>query len=467
MPYEVISPVTGKSINKVTLVSKEEIAQALQDLSSSTISPSTSEVFDFLKRLRDQILVHKDLFFEKTYLETGFIARDSMEIISSTIEFLSDFETYIKEKPFSDRIVRHSYSGRSERDMRITHRPFRYIAAVVPQNASFTLSIIIIASALFSGSRVILRPSLQCASTGALLAEVVINSNPPKSCIQIINSMANDFLEACYNSPGVDLVHYIGSNRYALPVLTQAFAAGKACILDGQGNGMLYLDDTFPIEDAVRIITSGAIRFNGQTCTSINGVLIRDTVYNSVKEALVKSFRELRMGHPLDPDVKVGPLFSKDQAIRLKKGFEATSNARLLCGCDVEGAYFRPSILEGIRLQDQIVREGFSGPAIWIQPIRENSLWDWLKANRFPLSDTVLSNNNELIRDFARNSRAARICVNEDPTVESMFEPWGGYPPSGLNPVSLWAEKYRQAFQLDGKINKIMNITSDVRTWDF
>jgi len=35
--------------------------------------------------------------------------------------------------------------------------------------------------------------------------------------------------------------------------------------------------------------------------------------------------------------------------------------------------------------------------------------------------------------------------------VESMFEPWGGYPPSGLNPVSNWIEKYRQTYQIDGR----------------
>jgi len=37
-----------------------------------------------------------------------------------------------------------------------------------------------------------------------------------------------------------------------------------------------------------------------------------------------------------------------------------------------------------------------------------------------------------------------------------MFEPWGGYPPSGSNPVSLWIEKYRQIYQLDGKLREIV-----------
>ena len=208
---------------------------------------------------------------------------------------------YVQDKSFKEQIIRHSYSSGSNRDIRITQRPFRCVAAVVPQNASLSLSIIIIASALYAGSRVILRPSLQNGPTGALLAESVMQSDPPEDYIVIANCLARDFVDACCTCESVDLIHYIGSNQYAQSVFTQAFNAGKICLLDGQGNGFLYLDDTFPLADAVRIITSGATRYNGETCTSVNGVLIKDTIYEQVKEALVDSFRNLHLGPPLDP----------------------------------------------------------------------------------------------------------------------------------------------------------------------
>ena len=464
--HEVTSPVTGDVMDQVTLATKDGITRALHHLSKPREAPSKSEVLEFLLRLKDQLQLHEDLFFEKTVLETGFIATDSREIVSGAIEFLMDFETYVQEQSARNQVIRHSYSGGSHRDMRITHRPFQCIAAIVPQNASLTLGIIIIASALYAGSRVILRPSLQCASTGALLAEAVSKSNPPESCVEIVNCLASDFLDACYTSDNVDLIHYIGSNQYAMKVFRQAFAAGKICLLDGQGNGMLYVDDSLPREEAIRLITSGATRFNGETCTSVNGVLIQDTVYESVKEALIEAFKNLRVGHPLDRGIQIGPLFSEKQAVDLQRTLQETPGGRILWGADVQGAYFTPAILEGVQLQDPAVQQGFFGPALWIRSIREDDLRDWLRANQFPLSDTVLSTRRDLIQAVARNSRAARICVNEDPSVESMFEPWGGYPPSGLNPVSVWTEKYVQTFQLDGRLKEIITFPSHLRSED-
>jgi acyl-CoA reductase-like NAD-dependent aldehyde dehydrogenase len=464
--FEVVSPLTGDPIDRVRLTSKEEIVRILNDLTREQIDLSASEVFAFLERLKDRIQLQKGRFLEKIYLETGFIVRDGEEVLSSALEFLNDFKTYVKEEPFSNRIVRHSYSVRSDRDMRITSRPYRCIAGIVPQNASLTLSIIIIASALYSGSKVILRPSLQCSPTGALLAQTVMDSDPPESCVRIVNSLADDFLEACYASPEVDLIHYIGSNRYVLPVFHRSFLSGKICVVDGQGNGLLYLDRNYPLDQAVSTITSGAIRFNGQTCTSVNGVLIHEGVYRAVKDALAASFKALRVGDPLDPAVQVGPLFSERQAERLRKLLKRNSGSRILCGAETKGAYFYPAVLENVGLKDSLVREGFSGPAIWIRSIGENAMWAWVRSNRFPLSDTILSHDMDLIRTFARRSKAARICVNQDPTVESMFEPWGGYPPSGMNPVSLWVQKYRQVFQLDGALKQIVNLSSDVRHWE-
>ena len=47
-----------------------------------------------------------------------------------------------------------------------------------------------------------------------------------------------------------------------------------------------------------------------------------------------------------------------------------------------------------------------------------------------------------------------------------MFEPWGGYPPSGLNPVSIWIDKYRQAYQLDGRLRDIRLAGQDADSGD-
>jgi acyl-CoA reductase-like NAD-dependent aldehyde dehydrogenase len=447
----------------VTLVDRSHLVAALETGDRFPLAASIEDIFNFLQRLAEQLRLRGAEFYEKTYLETGFIASDSAEIVDGAREFLEDFEIYARATPLPEQTIRHSYSGLSKRGMRLMDRPLRCVAIIVPQNASLTLSIISIASALYAGARVVLRPSLQSGSTGNLLAQAVFASHPPPQSVSIVNCYASDFLDACYASPSVDLIHYIGSNQYALSVLVESFKAGKMCVLDGQGNGWLLLDETFDLEAAVPIITAGATRFNGEICTSVNGVLATPAVYPRLRERMVEVFHKLQVGHPLREGVQVGPLFSEKQALELGR---TVAQAEILCGGEVDGAYFRPAVIAGVGPEDSLVRDGFFGPAVWIAEVPEQDFTAWLHQNRYPLSDTILSRNQDLIQQVARSSRAARICVNEDPSIESMFEPWGGYPPAGINPVSLWINKYRRSFQMDGQLREISRIPRDLRAWN-
>ncbi len=453
--HDLVSPVTGEVLERIRLASREEIAQEARRLACGAGESSTEDVFSFFRRLEEELVSRRDLFIRMTIAETGFIVRDAEETVDSAIDFLSSFETFVERPLHPEQIIQHSYSSESRRSMRLTSRSFGVIAALVPQNASLTLGITMIASALYAGSRILLRPSLQTACTGTLLGEAVAASNPPGGRVGIVNCLAGRFLEACCRSEHVDVIHYVGSNQHALSVLNQTFSAGKVCLLDGQGNGLLYVDDSVPVEEAARLITEGATRFNGETCTSVNGVLIEESMYPSLRAALVEAFAALDVGNPFVSGTHVGPLFSERQAQSLRRQMLEAQGGRILIGADLGGAYFGPAIVEGVALEDPLVREGLFGPAIWIQPVRRGNLWSWMRGNRFPLSDTILSSRGDVIREFAENSRAARVCVNADPSVESMFEPWGGYPPGSLNPVSPWIEKYRQVYQLDGRLDEI------------
>ncbi len=461
--YEAVSPVSGAVLDRVRLWTAREIGTLVERSDPDLLDVPAEDVFAFLGRFREAISSSREELFQKTLLETGFVADDCRELVDAAIEYLRDFETHVRGDHRSERTVPHSYAAREGREMRIARRPYHTAAALVPQNAALPLTVTIIASALYAGSRLLLRPSLQCAATGSLLADLVSRSEPPEGSIHIVNALAEDFLQAICDARPVEMIHYIGSNRYALDVFNRAFAARKICLLDGQGNGMLYVDDGFPVDRAVSLITGGATRYNGETCTSVNGVLVHPRRFEEVREAIVGSFQSLRVGHPGEHRTRVGPLLSARQAEELAALLSSGKTRRVLCGGTTEGAYFKPAVVEGVEVQDPIVSEGFFGPAIWIHPVGERVLLPWLLANRFPLSDTVLSHRPELIRLVASRSRAARICVNQDPSIESMFEPWGGYPPSGLNIVSDWVDKYLQPYQLDGAGHQLMALRAGVR----
>jgi len=460
--HELISPVTGESLRHVRLASHEEILAGAERLMAHPCTANAEELFGFFRRLKEELHSRRAELVRITVAETGFILRDAEETVDAAIDFLGSFETFVGEQPRPEFVIHHSYSSSTRRSMRLTSRPYRLIAALVPQNASLSLGITILASALYAGSRVLLRPSLQTASTGALLAESVAASGPPEGRLDIVNSLASTFLEAVCASEHVEVVHYIGSNRHAASVLQQTFASGKVCLLDGQGNGMLYVDETYPFDAGVRLITDAVTRFNGETCTSVNGVLVDEALFPRLRDALVGSLETLPLGNPYLEGTRVGPLFSEHQARSLRQ-LLSEEGAHALSGGEVTGAYFHPALVEGVGPEHPMVREGLYGPALWIHAVRWSDVPRWLAANRFPLSDAVLSARPDVVREFALRSRAPRICVNADPSIESMFEPWGGYPPGSLNPVSPWVQKYRQSYQLDGPREEISSAAA--RTW--
>jgi len=461
--HDLISPVTGEVLRQVRLASHEEILASAKRLMAIPIEGPPEDLFAFFRRLEGNLKTRREELIRTTIAETGFILHDAEETVDAALDYLASFETFVARHASPDVVYRHSYSSSTRRSMRLTSRPYRMIAALVPQNASLSLGITILTAAICAGSRVLLRPSLQTASTGALLAEAVAASDPPEGRLDVVNSLAATFLEAACASEHVEVVHYIGSNRHAASVLHQTFAAGKLCLLDGQGNGMLYVDETYPLETATRLITDAATRFNGETCTSVNGVLVEESLYPRLRHALLESLAALRLGDPFHPDTRVGPLFSAGQAGSLRALLHS-EGARLIGGGEVEGAYIRPAIAEGVHPGHSMVREGLYGPCLWIHPVRGSDVPRWLHANRFPLSDAVLSARPDAIREFARVSRAPRVCVNADPSIESMFEPWGGYPPGSLNPVSPWIQKYRQSYQLDGHHEEIATAAGSAPT---
>lgn len=447
--FNVISPIDGQNLKTLRLLSCNGIARLFNRNTENTDQNSRAETLCFLRRLCSKIKENRERLIPMLVMETGYIRSDSEEIIDGSIDFLEQFEMEMTQDPRGGGSMSLSFGADADRKIHLSYRPYRRVAAIIPQNASFGTALIVLAAALYSGSKLVLRASLQAGLTNDLLKKMVEESDPPDESVEFVSCLATDFLKACYKSPSVDLIHYIGSNRYVASVLNDSFKSGKTCLLDGQGNGLVYVDRSFPVEKAVKIVTEGAIRYNGETCTSINGVLCHPDIYKTFREGLCDSLGSLTLGHPMEKETNVGPLFSESQTAHIGR-LVGSSGGRFIAGGTIDGSYIEPGLVEGVKKEKPLVTEGFMGPIVWLAKTRFKESDCWFNINKYPLSDTILSLDSDQVRSFVTRSRSPRVCINVDSSLESMFEPWGGYPPSGLNPVSIWTQKYLQTFQIDG-----------------
>ena len=118
----------------------------------------------------------------------------------------------------------------------------------------------------------------------------------------------------------------------------------------------------------------GAVGTCGQRCTSTRRLIIHDSIYDKVKDAVVDAYKQLRIGNPLDENNHVGPLIDTDAVkmynAALEKVVEEGGNivveGGVLSGEGYEsGCYVKPAIAEADNSMQIVQHETFA-PVLYL-----------------------------------------------------------------------------------------------------
>jgi len=143
---------------------------------------------------------------------------------------------------------------------------------------------------------------------------------------------------------------------------------GKS-LLELGGNNAIIMTENADIEMALRAVVFGAVGTCGQRCTSTRRVIIHESIFEDVKERLVKIYPNLPIGNPLSDGTLVGPLIDKDAVEAFLNALEAVQKegGKLLIGGEVlegEGyesyTYVTPAIVEAKNEYHMVQEETFA-----------------------------------------------------------------------------------------------------------
>ena len=96
----------------------------------------------------------------------------------------------------------------------------------------------------------------------------------------------------------------------------KAKAGKKKVTLELGGNAACIVDADANIDDAVQRLVFGAFYQSGQSCISVQRILIHASIYDAVKAKLVAATQTLVMGNPQDENTFIGPMISVKEAVR-------------------------------------------------------------------------------------------------------------------------------------------------------
>lgn len=427
-PFRTLSPVDGSSLAAGSLL------EVFDDLWDSEL-PRALDLQRIGIRVAQAIALQRAEFATSLHREAGFALPDCAEMVEGAVTYALGYAGHPSTQLAAPPAPEIAAGGRR---MRLVRVPYGMVAVILPHNAFLPLALACMLNALRAGNRVILRSPTQSARSAALLSEVISRIPELAPFVSILLCSARPFVDAFMASPGSGLLQFFGSSRRAGELASRGFDAGKTVLVDGEGNAWVYVDSSFSAEAAAEILVQGAFRYNGQTCTSINGAIIHPDRFEAASEHVAR----------LAAARKPGPLFDEPQAEWCLERV-TSSGGEMVAGGSRQGPILSPSVVRNPSWDSDLVREGVFGPALWIAPGDKDVFTSRWLSNRYPLCAGILQAPPDASFWAARLPGLARLVLNGDPSIEDPFEYWGGYPPSGQNPVSAWPAKYQRIVQVD------------------
>lgn len=425
-----ISPF-GTDLQSIRLLDANELLSVFEETASDVVSPPVDNLSRLMRERRDELI-------RELRLSMGFSLVDTEEVFDGCISFLDRFD---HDQSFDYR--EFSHGGRRIGLRRV---PWGTIAAILPQNAAFYMGLIVLVNGLAAGNRVILRAPSGSYRLMAILGQLLIEAGFDPYTFCVVACDAGGFNDAWRKARHPVLMHFLGSSQRAADLLSQSFVAGKPCLIDGEGNGWIYVDqDQDPIT-AAWLVWHGAIRYNGQTCTSINGAVVHPAIDREFRLAVRELVAKTTFGIA-DSD-QVGPLFNQRQVEAIEVLVQE-SGGRIGRVGQSKGNVCSPLLVEDPVVESDIVSRGVFGPVMWLRTGTWEDFRGLWRFNRYPLSTAILSFGEAIQEEAMQLPGASRVVLNGDPSFEDPLEPWGAYPSCGSNPVSNWIDKYYRVVQVD------------------
>lgn len=206
-----------------------------------------------------------------------------------------------------------------------------------------------------------------------IAAEVFASNELPEGISCLINGdyRVGEFMT---HDRRIPLVSATGSIRMG-KIVAQAVAArlGKSLLELGGNNAIIVTPDA-DIKMTVIGAVFGAVGTAGQRCTSTRRLIVHESIYEQLKNALIDAYKQLQIGNPLDENKHVGPLIDKDAVAAYKKALEevvAQGGKLLVEGGVLEGAgyesgcYVKPAIAEADNSMTIVQHETFA-PVLYL-----------------------------------------------------------------------------------------------------
>jgi len=318
--------------------------------------------------------------------------------------------------------------------------PIGVIAIVTPWNAPLSILANALAPALAAGNTVVIKPSEYTSVTTLEFARIAEKAGFPKGVINVVAG-GRDVGDWLASHPGIGKIAFTGGAPTARAIARNAAANLVPLMLElgGKSPNIIFADTD--LDKAIASASAGVFGGAGQTCIAGSRLLVQRTVYDDVVARLARRADAIRLGDPMDPATRMGPIAHKAHFERILNMLDtarsegataATGPAREPLADNAAGGLFiAPTVLTGVSNGNLIAREEVFGPVIAAIPFDDDDeALAIANDTEYGLAAGVWTRDIRRAHRMAREIEAGQVWINTY-RISGAQVPFGGYKRSG------------------------------------
>jgi acyl-CoA reductase-like NAD-dependent aldehyde dehydrogenase len=384
-----------------------------------------------LTQISDQILAQRESLAEILCAEAGKPIRDSLtEVDRTALTFrIAAEEASRLTGEFMPLDINVASKGR----FGITRRfPAGPVAGISPFNLPLSLCAHKVAPAMAVGAPIVLKVPSAAPLTMLAVARLIDEAGALPGSVSVL-PMSRTLGDRMVTDDRFKVLSFTGSPAVGWNM--KARAGKKKVVLELGGNAGAIVDASADLDWAATRCATGAFKYAGQTCISVQRIFVHEQVWDGFVSRFVERAAALRLGDPADPKTDLGPMIDEAAAARIDDWVsEAVADgARVLLAGTRDGACYPPTILTDVPDGARVCREEAFAPIAVLSRVKDfDEALGRVNDSDFGLQAGVFT------RDLWNSWRAFEclevggVVLNDAPTYRVDHMPYGGVKDSGL-----------------------------------